>query len=535
MSIFFWKKNFSIFDILAYLLIVVFIIFFIYLSIGRHLALKSFQNDLGVYSQLTWNNLHGDFFISTGSMVTATMKADRTTDENHSYLSGHFSPILLLFVPFYALWPDPKLFLIIQALAVGLGALPIYWLTREKIKIKWAGLVFLVSFLFYPIIHNALLYDFHEVTLAVPLVTFFLWFWYKNKTGWLLFFLFLLLIAQEHTSLIIFMFGLYLAFFQKRWKFGLGLALISLAYFLIIFFFVIPAFSPTGSSALINTGVSSTRYSWLGSNLSEIFQTITERPWWIVQNIFGAKQLDFLLSLLLPLLGLSFFSGLFLLTVPILVINFLSHFIMTYNVNFYHSVILVGIIYFAAIFSFEKMVGQKSWQKIFLPLILIASLVSSYFYSVSPISANYGLKDYRPSANANLLKEVKPLIPADAAVSLQHNLGPHFANRRKLFQFPFMVPKSDYVILDLYDPYTDNPKSFFYFNSALLGSQDYDEATFNAWLNYIYQMFTINDFGVIYSKDGWLVFKRGASQELNKSAKNDFEQALERFFSSKKK
>jgi len=528
------KINFFSVDIIAYLLIIFFIIIFIFLSLGRHAALKSFQNDLGTYSQLTWNNLHGNFFESSGSMVGVTLKSDGSTNENFNYLSAHFSPILLFFVPFYAICADPRIFLIIQVLACGIGALPIYWLAKEKLKSYWAGLVFLISFLLYPVLHNALLYDFHEVTLAVPFVTFFLWFWHKNKTGWMIFFIFLLLITQEHISLIIFMFGLYLAFFQKKWKLGLGLAAFSLVYFFVILLFVIPSFSVTGESALIKASNLDTRYSWLGTNLSEIFRNIIQRPWWVIKYIFGPKQMDFFITLLLPLLGLSIFSALFILTLPVLILNFLSGFTMTYNIYFYHSVIISGIIYFSAILAFAKMVKQPNWQRFYLIIILLFSIITSYLYSVTPLSANYSFKDYQPSTNAKLLTEVKPLIPANAAVTIQHNLGPHFANRRKLFQFPFMVLKSDYVILDLYNPYADNPKLYFNFSNALTGIQDYNEKDFKAWLAYIYEMFEVEDFGVIYSKDGWLVFKRGASQELNKSAKKDFEQALERFLSLKK-
>jgi len=97
-------------DSLAYLLIIIFIVIFIYLSIERHNALKSYQNDLGVYSQITWNNLHGHFFESSGSMLAATLKADGTTDENHNYLSGHLAPLCCYLCYFIYFGRIPRFF-----------------------------------------------------------------------------------------------------------------------------------------------------------------------------------------------------------------------------------------------------------------------------------------------------------------------------------------------------------------------------------------------------------------------------------------
>jgi len=519
------KINLKSIDTIAYLLIIIFIIVFIFLGFGRHDALKSFQNDIGVYSQILWNTLHGNFFEASGAVVSITLQPDGTTLENFNYLSAHFSPILLLLAPLYAIWSDPKLLIIIQAIAVGLGALPIYWLAREKIKNKFGGIVFLVSYLLYPILHNALLYDFHEVTLAVPIVTFALWFWYKKKTGWMFLFLALLLLVQEHTSLIIFMFGLYLAFFQKRWKFGFTLSGVAIAYFFVIMLVIIPSFSSTGEPSLITAASSETltRYQWLGSGVGEIFDTIIHRPLWVLQNMLDIKRIDFLATLLLPLIGLSVFSGLFLLTVPILAIYFLSQFSLTYSVYFYHSAILAGIIFFAAIFAFSRLIRDSKRQRIFLLLILCSSIIISYLYSVTPLSARYSWRDYQPSANARLLPEIKALIPDDASISIQHNIGPHFANRRMLFHFPFMTGKSDYIIADAFNPYADNPKSFFVFGDSV-------EIEPQSWANSLGIIFEKEEFGIVYYKDGWYVFKRGASRELIDEAKADFTQRLEQLW-----
>lgn len=519
------KKKFKLISIdnVAIFLLVLFIIYFSYLSLARHAALMTSQNDLGTYSQLTWNTLHGRFFEASGAMLAVTLTEDNKINEHFNYLSAHFSPILLFFVPWYAIWSDPRIFLIIQAIAVGLAALPIYWLTKEKLKSKLAGLLIIISYLFYPIIHNALLYDFHEVTFAVPLVTFALWYCYRKKFLLMSVFLFLLMLVQEHTSLIVFMFGIYLALFNKKKKLGLIIAGIALGYFLLVIFYLMPHFSTTGSLVLLKSEASAVqRYAWLGSNFPEIFNNFVNKPGWVISNMFGFKQLEYLIILLLPLLYLSIFSEIILLSLPILAISFLSQLSMTYSEYFYHSVIVVGIIYISAIYALSRIFKNYITQKILLIVMIVVTLIFSYFYSLTPFSKRYYWSDYQPSKNSKLLKEVKKIIPADATIVVQNNLGPHFSNRQYLFPFPFMLERADYVILDIADPFSKNKSSIFKFNTALMGEQNFNLKYFSWWFGNVIKMFSQSDFGVIYFKDGWLVFQKGANHNLNRQALLEF-------------
>jgi len=501
----------------AYLVIFLFIVYFSYLSVARHLALKTYQNDLGVYSQLTWNTLQGRFFEASGAMLQVTLNSYYTTDEHFNYLSAHFSPLLIIFAPLYAIWSDPRLFLIIQALLVGLSALPIYWLAREKLKSALAGLLLLLSYLFYPIINNALLYDFHEVTFGAPLVTFALWFFYKKKIGPMLICLFLLLLLQEQASLIVLMFGVYLMI-KKNLKLGLAISVIALGYFILVVFYLMPLFSAAGEVVLFKD-----RYGWLGQNFSEAFRTIIREPLTVLKAMLGFRQLEFLSIMLMPLLYLPLLSGLFILALPIILINFLSKINMTYSVYFYHSAIIIGIIYLAIINVLARLFKNPLIQKILLGLILISTLIFSYFYSLTPLAKKYHWSDYHISDNAKLIKEVKKLIPDSAALSIQNNLGPHFANRQKLFHFPYMLEQADYVILDINDPYAANQQAVFKFNSALMGEQNFNLQYFDWWFSSVGQMFKRPDFGIIYSQDGWLVFQKGAGQQLNDQAQLEFQ------------
>jgi uncharacterized membrane protein len=87
-----------------------------------------------------------------------------------SLLAFHVEPMLLAFVPFYAVGAGPVLLLIVQALAVGLGAVPAYRLGRHFGRSPWSGTAVALAYLLSPLGQSAVLADFHTSTLAAPLL-----------------------------------------------------------------------------------------------------------------------------------------------------------------------------------------------------------------------------------------------------------------------------------------------------------------------------------------------------------------------------
>ena len=480
-------------DKIAYFLIVLYGAIFSLLAVGRHLSLKSYLNDLGTYDQLIWNTLHGNFFALTCSMLDVS-----------NYLSAHFSPILIFFVPLYFVFKTINWLLVVQAAAVGLSALPVYWLAQEKLKkIPFASLVFLAAYLLYPVLHNALLYDFHEVVLAVPFASFAFYFLLKKNNKFFIVFSLLLSLSQEHLPLLVFMMGFYAAIFQKRTKFGLAVAGAALAYFLVTILFFMPLFSETGKQALIAENANyGSRYAWLGGSLGEIFWNIVSHPFQIALKMLSPDRLKYLFLLLVPVFSLGAYSSPILIILPILAINLLSGNPMTFNIFFYHSAIVAPFIFFAAIFTFKKFFApDKNLSRIFLTVLILSSLASAVLLGSSPLSPLYQVADFVPDEHALRIEEIKKIIPAQASLSVQHNLGPHFSQREKVFRFPIAKDSSDYVLLDETDPYRKNPRQIFDFEYAL-------QLSFEEKAKQAETLKNFGKFNVIYSKDGYTLFKR---------------------------
>lgn len=479
-------------DWLAYFLVVFFVIVFIWLSFIRHDSLKSYLNDIGTYDQAIWNTLHGRFMQITTSMY----------DENN-FLAGHFSPILLFFVPFYAIWASPKWLLIFQALAVGAGAIPIYLLAKEKLKNYWVALVFLLSFLLNFFLHNALLYDFHEVVLAVAFSAWAFYFLEKRNNKFFYISSIFLAICQEHLALLVFMMGLYAFFVQKRRRFGLAVSAISLAYFFLIIGFVMPHLSHTGRPALLeNNAQYENRYAWLGTSMPEIIKNIISHPLTILFFILSGEKLKYLFVLGLPVFSLCFYSWPIVIIFPILLINLLSLNSMTYNVFFYHSVVAIPFIYFSAIFTFKRWFLKELFlRRIFLFFILASSVGSMFLYSLAPIFSKQAIESHQPAMHAKKIAEVKKIIPKEASLSVQHNLGPHFAEREKIYRFPLKKDEAEYILLDKTNPYAEDKNYFSQFGYAL-------QMDFSDWQKKIEELMNSSNYELLYAEDGYLIFRK---------------------------
>lgn len=495
------RKNLP--EILKYLFIIGFIILFSYLSFARHDALKSYMNDLGAIDQVIWNTIHGNFFEGSSIMLSQSY--------NYNYLGAHFGIILFFLTPFYWIWSSPKMLLLIQVVAVALGGLPIYWLAKEKLKSGWAGLVLLLAFLLYPAVQNALLYDFHEVVLAVPLIIYAFYFLVKDKRKLFILFAVLACFCQEHIALIVVMIGLYVILVKKQKKFGLIISGASLLWFILLLGVIMPIFSSTGDPELLQSesGIYFSRYAWLGGNFTEISKYIITHPAEIISHFWQLEKMRYLFYLLLPVFGLAVFSPIILIALPIVVINMLSSVEMPFNLNFYHSAILAPMIFWAAILALKKHFSDnKKYLSFFLIMILITSLITNYLFTLTPWSQKYSGDDFAVTDHAAKIGEIKAIIPEEASLSVQHNLGPHFTHRRNIYRFPLALHQAEYVLLDFTNPYRNNPDQFFKFDYAIQLSKD-------RWVNLTTDVFNNPEYGVRYFEDGYLIFQRGYGRELN--------------------
>jgi uncharacterized membrane protein len=442
--------------------------------------------DLGVYDQALWNAAQG-----RGLSLTLVPHLGPTR------FAIHVEPTLFLIVPIYRfLTDDPRVLLWLQTVVMALGGLALYGLARRRLASDWAALMIVAVYFLLPAVESVTLFDFHAVGLAPALLLIALYFldralitsedprglWagpaaaaptkserlylYAGLSG--LFFL-LALGTKEDISLHVFLIGLYLLALRRRWRPGLILIVVSLAWFFIAFYLVIPASRPTGAGSAY-TGF----FDTLGDTPLEIALAPVRTPGKVAallvtpENIRALKMLILPLAFM-PLVGLPFF----ILAGPTLAITLLSSNPLMHQLETYHYAapaipfVVLAVVDGIARLSYHKSDSQqisnrnsgRLWGKrrlvltpVFLSLlVLIASLVYHYYRGYSPLARPFHWPEV--TAHQRVGDELAALIPDGAPVVAQAELVSLASHRPwiQIWQGPFDEP-AEYLLLDVSHP-----------------------------------------------------------------------------------
>ncbi len=184
-----------------FLFIIIYVVFFSYVTILRVHALQTYAYDLGNYNQALYTTLTGKGFLY--------YTADLSANPSGSLFGVHISGVLLLIMPIYALAPKVETLLIIQSLILALGALPVYLLAELKIKSKRLALAFAMAYLLNPALQGINWYDFHpEAFVILPML--FAMYFYEIR-AWLFCSISLsfVLLAIDKATILVGAFGLF--------------------------------------------------------------------------------------------------------------------------------------------------------------------------------------------------------------------------------------------------------------------------------------------------------------------------------------
>jgi uncharacterized membrane protein len=400
--------------------------------------------DLGQYHQLVWNSLRGRLLEGTFVLDTRT------------FLGKSFAPILLAFVPLYALWGDPRVLLIVQVLGLSASAFPIYWLARQRVD-RPLALVIGCAYLLFPGLANIGLTEFHEIALATPLLAYATFFLLRRHYPGLIVSLGVALLVKEEIALIAIVFGAYILIAQKKSRLGFALVLFGASWIAVLLQYLIPffrgaeygaAFYYFGTGAI---GGGGSRYGYLGTNVSEIVATLVTRPQVIWEHVVIPEKIEYMLHLFAPLGFLALLGEPILLAAPTLGYSLLSLYPLQTSIRSYYFAPLVPFLFAATIVACERIVRRRAHWQNFLTLLLLTSSGLTYFlFSPLPFGGQFQSWRYTYDARAALGNALMATIPSDAIVIAQNEFLAHLANRRWVYEPP-MIPdwrQADYIVAD---------------------------------------------------------------------------------------
>lgn len=505
----FLKNNFFLLALIIYC--------FGFLAVNVKMNLFSYNNfdfgkfDLGNMTQMVWNTTQGRFMYLTDYFGTNMPR----------WGMSHVDPILVLFVPIFLFFRSPLALVFSQLVLVTFTSVLIYKLAELKLHSKGAAFLLGLAYLLYPA--TGFLTSrtgFHGVTAAI---FFFVAAFYllermfindKFTPRNLILFWILLIITmagKEQIPLYTLFFGLFIWLYRGKKKLGLWVSGISLVWFVMAFFVIIPAFAhyriegyerfarnmgidDTFTNDVTNSNYFLSRYEEFGDSYLKIAFNMATQPVKVIRVFFGGDKPKNFKETLLPVGYLPFVSpATFIMALPDFAINYLTTAggIGTAEIYNHRVSMIVPVVFISVIFgilaiskflsNFTKVIKFKVSVVILSGVIAGLNLYTSFAYNnpvylwldqavskriVSVVQAKTlgdeadSLEDIEvgdvvkfsqlENKDRECALKVVQMIPDGASVSGPDYLGAHLSMRETYAIFPALYNEADYVVVDVF-------------------------------------------------------------------------------------
>jgi uncharacterized membrane protein len=236
-------------------------------SVTHHLAFQTFSHDFTMIDDALYNTHEGRFLYSTVL--------------GRSFLSEHFSPILLLLVPLHAVFSTPWFLVLVQPLALWTAAWILKRILDEQGMTPALRNVSILVYLSHPATIATLSYLFHmECFLPLCVFAIFLFYRRKQRVSFALMCL-LALTIKEDVGIYLAGMGLWLALGERWWRGGTALVVGSLAWTLLAALDWIPHFG-TGAQGYPFLA----RWQAWGDSPASIVSGYIQDPWRLLESLF---------------------------------------------------------------------------------------------------------------------------------------------------------------------------------------------------------------------------------------------------------
>jgi uncharacterized membrane protein len=424
-------------------------------------------------------------FYSTG---------DISFNPGGSFFGTHFSPILFLILPFYAIYPSVETLLVFQSAVIALGSIPLFLIARKKLGGRPALYVSLL-YLMYPPLNYLTLNDFHLEALLPTFLLFMVY--YIDCEDWPKFFIFeiLALSTIEFAPIIVAFVGLY------------GFRLYLKGSF---------TDSRRALRFMVITILVSALWFALALEVKKIYNPYTSpipTPFERILNPFNTIQVIsydlplkilYVICLFAPLAFIPLLAPTSLImAVPWIVASFATDtYSFYYSIYCHYTGFIIAPIFVALIGALSLISNSLSSHKVkrFFYLMFITTALLGFYLPMAPESPwLYSLPT--PTEHTKLLYEVLSLVPSNASILTQNDIFPHVSNR--LESYMYLTPRSntsvDYILVDV--------NSAWYGWQSDIGGEKISPNTI------VQKVLNDNTYGILASVDGILLLKKGYNAE----------------------
>lgn len=419
------NKNESTFDYLAITLSILFTFIGIIISLHRYWQYEVFYIDFGQYDQAIW--------------AISRFQAPMVDHFVHGFINvfaDHFTPSVFLLSPLYWITSESEVILIAQAIAVGISGLILYSIGNTLLKDRFISIAIVSSYYLFVGLQNAVITEFHEITLMAPFLMITFWAFVRKKRFIYFLFLFLTLGFKEIVFLIGIALGIAIFFIDKKWrKEAIWTIIISILWGIIVFKLVIPYFA-NGGEYLYAGNFPDTFYSK--------FTALFDHPLKRHTLFYSFSSFGFL-----PIFAPQFWA--------LMLQDYLSRFEVKYfstrwDLGLHYnavSAITLAVSAFYAIKFFLRFSLIRKYRYMIVWLLIANALFLNRFVLNGPFNLVYNKAFYDHTKNFVFLDKMIKIVPPNATVATHNNLASRFTHQRVwLLRENYEINKPEYILID---------------------------------------------------------------------------------------
>jgi uncharacterized membrane protein len=419
-----------------------------FFTVRNHHKLGTYTWDLSHLDNEFWNALHGRPFRNT-------MMFRQTAWGN---VPNHFQPTIFALLPFYALYPRAEALLVLQAVIVAAGAIPLYRFAARHLSRALAVVIAFV-YLLYPPTHGAQLFDFHFQPIAAALLLAAIDCLDARRMRLFWVFLLLAIGCREDVSAGTAMIGLFLILAGRRSPFpfrtGVAIFAVSAAYFVALRFLVMPGMGSGGFADYYQRLLPEGEPTPVG-----IVKTLVTNPLYTFRTLLAPEKLRYGFQILAPLAFLPLRRpALALLLLPGCFFTLLTtEYGPPVEIFFHYSSTFVGYMFPATALALVHL-GQGAQglirRRAATATLVIGTLLATAAWGAIPprhkIRSSYGWMSFDPPTPAERqrlrdLRDLAGMVPKTAILAVSDREGPHVSNRYECWNISNGFEGADYVL-----------------------------------------------------------------------------------------
>lgn len=350
--------------------------------------------------------------------------------DGFNLLGDHFHPLLVLLTPVFAIFPHAFTLPVIQAACFGIAAGMLTAVASRRLGTRLGGALLGLAFGLSWGLQYAVEVQFHEIALAVPLLTGSLGAVVERRWRAAALWAAPLVFVKEDFGLTVMVIGLLLAYLSRSPK-ALWLAVWGLGWFAIATLLVLPGLNPDGAWAYAANANPAGLLADPGS-------------------VFHASKGHTLALLLITTAGLVFRSPLALILVPTLAWRFLSSNHGYWGPTWHYSAVLMPIAFIVLLDAIDRASASRwTWLRSYASHgAAVAITVAVMLLPQLPLAVLATPGAWTPPDRADAAVAIVRSVPESASVETDIGLMTYLVDEHDVYWIGNANPPADCILID---------------------------------------------------------------------------------------